>query len=407
MKPTVLLLSTYPIAEPRHGGQIRLAHIGKALSDAGWHVESLAVYEPGVYGSSQLGARDIPLPLSSPYLKFNGREVPLISDLLTGDYASADDGGFNTILKRLPSTIDAILVEQPWLWPLAVKIRKLPQYSNVILIYGSENIEAPLKKDILDSYKVADTEEVISKIKILEKSAASQADITVAVTRSDLDTLTSWGAKNTVLAPNGVTTTKINQKTINKWKNRLPQEPWLLYVASAHPPNFTEFTRCVGESLACIPPTSRLVVAGSVCEHIYQKLSATRWHSINLSRLELVFVIPDEDLMALKMLAHAFILPIPHGGGSNIKTAEALYSGAYVIGTKEAFRGFEEFTNLPEVFVSNNPEEFQVNIKSVLNSAPMAPEKESPMKNKLLWQACLAPFIDELQTVFNGWVNDE
>jgi len=407
MRPSVLLLSTYPIAEPRHGGQIRLAHIGNAFRDAGWHVESLAVYEPEVYGSSQLGDRDVPLPLSSPYLRFRGRHVPLITDLLTGEYAAADDGGFKKIKTRLPSTMDAILVEQPWLWPLAVKIKTLPQYSNVILIYGSENIEAPLKKDILDSYKVPNTDEVISKISALEKIAASQAEITVAVTRSDLDTLISWGAKNPVLAPNGVGPMKISQKTIDKWKNRLPQEPWLLYVASAHPPNFTAFTKCVGESLACIPPTSRLVVAGSVCEHIYQKLSATRWHSINLSRLELVFVIPDEDLMALKMLAHAFILPIPHGGGSNIKTAEALYSGAYVIGTKEAFRGFEEFTNLPEVFVSNNPEEFQMNIRSVLEGAPMESRKENPLKNKLLWHVCLATIPEKLQSVFNSWNHDE
>jgi hypothetical protein len=31
MKPVILLLSTYPYAEPRHGGQVRLASIAAAF----------------------------------------------------------------------------------------------------------------------------------------------------------------------------------------------------------------------------------------------------------------------------------------------------------------------------------------------------------------------------------------
>ena len=108
-------------------------------------------------------------------------------------------------------------------------------------------------------------------------------------------------------------------------------------------------TDCVGPSLGCFPPDSRLVVAGSVCSHLYQHLAATRWQSLNLSRLELLNTLPDEDLAAVKTLAHGFLLPILHGGGSNIKTAEALYSGAYVLGSEAAFRGFEDLLDLPEV----------------------------------------------------------
>ncbi|MDZ3828738.1 glycosyltransferase family protein [Pseudomonas monsensis] len=74
-------------------------------------------------------------------------------------------------------------------------------------------------------------------------------------------------------------------------------------------------------------------------------------------------MLPDEDLDAVKTLAHAFLLPIPHGGGSNIKTAEAIYSGKYVIGTESAFRGFEQHLNLPEISVARTPDEFHAAIR--------------------------------------------
>ena len=101
----------------------------------------------------------------------------------------------------------------------------------------------------------------------------------------------------------------------------------------------------------------------------------------------------DEDLAAVKTLAHTFLLPIPHGGGSNIKTAEALYSGAYVIGTAAAFRGFEDFLDLPEVVVARSPAEFQTSIQTVL----ARPKKLASMhaealakREALLWDRCLA-----------------
>jgi hypothetical protein len=390
LKPTVLLLSTYPFTEPRHGGQIRLANISKAYTDDGWKVVSVAVYEQESYSAHQVGKNDIPMPANSPYRQFHGRYVPLINDILSGQYAAADDGGFPSIQKRLPSSIQAIHVEQPWLWPVAARLKTLALYSQALLIFGSQNIEAPLKENILESYNVVDGNDVLDEISALEKSAALDADITLAVTRSDLETLIGWGAKNTLLAPNCVTVPQASSETIERWKQRLPKEPWILYVASAHPPNFTGFTKCIGESLGCISPTSRLVVAGSVCEHLYNQLSATRWSSLNLSRLDLIWCLSDEDLSAVRMLAHAYMLPILHGGGSNIKTAEALYSGAYVIGTEEAFRGFEDFLELPEVLVARSPVEFQQAVRYALSSPSTKNGENRQLRETLRWDHCVA-----------------
>ena len=402
MKPVVLLLSTYPITMPRHGGQIRTSNIAKVYTDKGWQVESMAVYEPEGCKGEIVGPRDIPFLSTSAYRKYKARDVPLINDLLTGSFATAGDGGFPSIQKKLPKRIDAIHVEQPWLWPLACKVKELHDFKDICLVYGSQNIEAPLKREILENYEVTDIDDVIAEIEELEHQAARDADFTIAVTQSDLDTLIKWGAKRPLLACNGIAPWFASQKTISHWQGRLPKAPWILYVASAHPPNFTGFIQCIGNSLGCIPPDSRLVVAGSVCDHLYEQLALTRWNSLNLSRLELLGVLTDDDLAAVKNLAHAFLLPIPHGGGSNIKTAEALFSGAYVVGTKSAFRGFETFLDLPEVTIANSPSEFQKTIRETLLKPPLSSEESKANRAELQWDRCLAPIPDLVRTVLKG-----
>ena len=403
MKPSVLLLSTYPFVEPQHGGQLRLAAISDAFIAAGWEVESLAIYGQESYIAQQHGPRDIAFPVNSPYRRFHGRDVPLINDLLNGGYAVADDGGFPAILASLPRKIDVIHVEQPWLWPLAQRIRQLPGYGQVRLIFGSQNIEAPLKREILDSYQVSSVDDVIAEIDALERCAAREADLSVAVTQRDLDTLIAWGARRPLLAPNGINPWRADPERAELWRARLPQAPWMLYVASAHPPNFKGFIQCVGASLGCLAPDSRLVVAGSVCEPLYQHLAATRWHSLNLSRMQLLYVLSNDDLAAVKSLAHVFLLPISHGGGSNIKTAEALYSGAHVIGSEAAFRGFEPYMQLPEVTAARNAGEFQAAIRAVLASPPALPDEDGrKLREVLRWDRSVASIPAAAAALLNG-----
>lgn len=391
MPPVLLLLSTYPYQKPQHGGQLRLANIAKAYEAAGWLVQSIAVYDPRAYDTHSVGQMDIAFPPDSPYRLLQGHSVPATEDLLSGRYAAADDGGWSAILKNLPLTIDAIHIEQPWMWPVARRIVSLPAYRGVKVIYGSQNIESPLKKDIFASLGVGACQGAVEAIELLEREAVTQADLCLAVTESDHHVLQQMGARQTLLAPNGIEPWQAGEKALQRWSARLPKAPWILYVASAHPPNYTGLIDCIGDSLACIPPNAKLVVAGGVSEHVYHCFAPTRWSTLNLSRLELLFVLAEEDLVAVKTLAHAFLLPIQHGGGSNIKTAEALYSGKYVIGSEAAFRGFQPFTQLPEVTIARNPSQFQHAMRSVLQRDPLSPLPVLPtdIRYTLRWDQCL------------------
>lgn len=398
MQPVLLLLSTYPFRRAQHGGQIRLSHIAKSYQAAGWTVESIAVYEPRSYASDVIGRHDIPFPVDSSYRHFQGHTVPATDDLLAGVYAAAGNGGWSQVSRKLPATIDAIHVEQPWMWPLAQKIAALPAYSNAKLIYGSQNIEYKLKEEIFASLGVTDHWGILESIEALERQCVAEADLSLAVTQADYAVLEGMGARHPVLAPNGVEPWSAGDAALQRWRSRLPAVPWILYVASAHPPNYTGFLDCIGDSLACIPPNSRLVVAGGVSEHIYQSYLRTRWNNLNLSRLELLFILSEEDLAAVKTLAHAFLLPIQHGGGSNIKTAEALYSGKYVIGSEAAFRGFQSFTQAPRVTVARSHQQFQQSMRSVLQRAPLqsAPVAADDPRYALQWNQCLIPVTDAL-----------
>jgi hypothetical protein len=205
-----------------------------------------------------------------------------------------------------------------------------------------------------------------------------------------MTTLQSWGAAHVVMAANGIARWEASAEDLAEWKSRLPEAPWLLYVASAHPPNYTGFADLIGQSLACIPPDSRLVVAGGVAERIEEVLRSSKWPSLNLSRLAVLGILNDRDLNAVRSLAHGYFLPVAYGAGSNIKTAEALLSGKYVIGTSVAFRGFEAYSTLPRVRVADHPSSVQRAIRDILTLPPLSTKAGvDPALNHLTWEYTL------------------
>ncbi len=389
LQPSVLLLSTFAFGEPRHGGQVRLANIAQAYEGAGFSVSSLAVCETRCRG---FGKDDLLFSDRAPHNLFRGRSILFATDFLSGLYAADPEGAWPHISARFADQkIDVIHVEQPWLWPLALRLRELPTCANAILVYGSQNIEAPLRREILHSYG-QEAEDFIDAIDQLERAACQEADLSLAVTQEDAVLLREFGAREVILAPNGIAPWSASKNLMSQWQKKLPTAPWALYIASAHPPNFTGFLECMGQALGGIPPDSKLVVAGSVCEHLEKLLAQSRWSNLNLARTLYLGQLTNDDLTAVKSLASVFCLPIAHGGGSNIKTAEALYSGASVVGSVAAFRGFEEFTALAQVHVARSPQEFELLLSTLLTQEPVTVDEPGrALRKRLEWTACLAP----------------
>lgn len=393
--PELLLLSTYPIVKPQHGGQLRARALARAYRAGGFHVTPVAVVEKGAWPRQALGSRDVEFPIDDPRWFIGGRDIPLTADIRSGIFAAESEEHTRQILDSLPARISAIHLEQPYLLPLAKRILREKRHEKAVLIYGSANIEAPLREAIFRQMGIAGGAEVVERVLALEQDAARSADLSLAVAPFDHETLVGWGAKKVIRAPNGIDEWKASRGALSLWAEKLKGvRRFALFVASAHPPNFDGFFRAFGDSLGFIPPDCRIVVAGSVGSHIEAFYDRARYNSLNRSRLEITGVLDDDDLAALKTLTSVFLLPIFEGGGSNIKTAEAFISGKQVLATNVSLRGFDAWTKLPELRVANTQAEFRANLRELLMPGRPAPEPSAAAKElreRLLWTHCLAP----------------
>lgn len=405
-KPLALILAPYPIRKPRHGGQLRTAAICQRFREHGFDVQSIGFYQSEAYRHDELSPGDIAFPSQSPYRLYKGRSIPELSDFLMTFFAAEDEQVFRHIANGIHWPVDTIVVEQPWFYRLAKRLQTEVTYcKRAIIVFSSQNIEAPMKQQILEGTDRI-IAEAIQDISDLEQEAARAADLSVAVTDEDADVLRAYGADVVLTAPNGINPWSADPQLLEHWRARLPQAPWPLFVASAHPPNYTGFIASVGDALACIPPGSRLVIAGGVGPHLERILLASPWGRLNASRLQILGVLDDDDLIAVKHLAHTFLLPIGAGGGSNIKTAEALYSGKPVICTSTALRGFENFRDLPGISVANSPQEFQEFLRSTLANdhyPKSGREIYRRLRQRLTWAASL----DELPDLVKNLLNDQ
>jgi hypothetical protein len=142
----ILGLGTFPAVGPVHGGQRRAAAFRNFYQTIGIEYVYTCIYDSDHYGPALVGPHDIPL---MPAEAVEG-PVPLIGDILAGRQGATNESSFqhflNLVEKLKP---DAIQLEQPFMWPLAKRLRDA--LGTLPLIYSSYNVEAPLKDAILVS----------------------------------------------------------------------------------------------------------------------------------------------------------------------------------------------------------------------------------------------------------------
>jgi glycosyltransferase involved in cell wall biosynthesis len=387
----LLVMAPYPAGDPRHGGQIRLSELLRAFSAAGARV-TCATWFPAntFYMAGPVGPLDTPV---APELlqSFQGRRFPLIEDLSLGEYVAGSPALMRRLVQAVSDGIDAVYIEQPWLLPVVEALRGQLK-TTFRFIYGSANIEHELKASIFEQYQVRDGEAVIAAIRDLEMRAAATADLVAAVTEADARVLRQWTQAPVVLAPNGVKPWSSDAAKREKWRQRLGNSPFALYAASGHPPNLRGLCESFGESLAGLAPDQRIMLVGGVSEQFLQHPWFRRWEDLNRRRVQALGVLPQPDLDALRDMAHTFILPTTTGGGSHLKTAEALYTGKPVVATPHGMRGFEHLIDLPGVQVVAPGPQFGRTVGDVLRAG--APVHDAPddrmRRDALTWRHTLA-----------------
>ncbi len=379
--PRVLSIGTYPIGTARHGGPRRVAALLAAYRAAGLDARYLAVYSRWASAGSSRG--DLAVGPTTDALIRAERDL---EDVLCGR-AVADDPAVRArvgaALRELRP--DVLQVEQvyPWLG-LAEIVDRLEHRPR--LVYSAHNVEATLKAGSYarSGLPAGRAVEVVAEIRRAEHNLSVRADLVVAVTDADAAAFGRAGARRVVVAGNGADPPVPAPRSEARWRSRFRRRgigQTLTFVSSAHLPNWYGFLDMVGLGLAFLPATARVVLAGSLADLVRTRLRTpgTAAEIAFARRSVLTGRLGDAELAGLLAASDVLLLPIVGGGGSNLKTAEALLSGRPIVGTSFAFRSFEGFSTAPGVRIADTPADFRAAMLAALaDPGPAGPGSGHP-----------------------------
>ena len=397
----VLILATYPIRNPVGGGQKRVAAIVDVYRRAGHDARFVALYNRNHY--SEHGPHDIALPKDTAH---QVNTDTWIGDILVGKAVMSDPA----LKARLTATLqetrpEIIQVEHPFLYlgvrPLLDELGLAPR-----IIFSSHNIEAPMRREILENlgYEEEYVEDAVAAIDDAERRLSADAELVLACTQADLETHQRYGARRTVLAENGIAELRPQPGAVQHWRDTFTKQgvdQIAVFVASAHPPALTGFLDVVGKDIGFLTPRQRIVAAGGIGDML-------TWGTHDLDIRDVTFPLrthrtgrlSQDRLAGLLGAADVLLLPITEGGGSNLKTAEAVAADKKVVTTSHALRSFEWFADFPNVWVADTKDDFH----DAISRAFDAPRRERTAQQReqaaqVLWPERMRNFEAEVSAL--------
>ncbi|WP_417315870.1 hypothetical protein [Cycloclasticus pugetii] len=386
----IVQIATYPIEKPLHGGQIRVNEISKELKRLGANVINVSYSEP----SHRYFNKDLDFIINPASLE-KYEKTPYCTDLATSIMSQSEEDFSSHLLKSIAGkNIDYIFIEQMWLWPMIKRLLKESKISGKSkIVYSSHNIEFLTKEALLSSNGIQNYDDAIKKIKEIETDLVLNSDIIISCSKSDYEFYSEMNLDAvSILCPNGVSLKEINPETLERVKDGIGDRKFALFVGSAYPPNAQGFWSVIGESVAWLSMDEMIVAAGG-CSNILEDFMPTEYdiyRYLNFEKIKRVGFLDDDELCALIHLCSAIILPITVGGGSNLKTAEAIISNKPVISTSVACRGYDFCDELSNFYICDDREGFINAIKASLRNERMElSENELNLRSSVLWNNAL------------------
>jgi glycosyltransferase involved in cell wall biosynthesis len=398
----VLQVSTHATLKPRYGGPLRSHQMAVSLENAGFEVGRLAVCWQMEHDVSDAREPIVDVKRSPWWSSPSGRRVePVLPFFMDYYFASAVAEApelRNMFVDRAAAVApEVIILQHPWMWPL---VKGLPgvRAGAIRVVYSSHNVEAQLKRGMVKDAAVNIPPDYFTAVDTLERDLVTSSWATVACTHADANIFRSWGANNVVVANNGAAL-----KSRDNLRGALPaplapDHRFALFIGSNYLPNTSGFFKYIAPALPRLQLARRIVVAGTVCDAINAQVSELPLRQYQDGRLVCLGFVDDLALDALIENAAAVLLPIEYGGGSHLKTAEALASGRPIIGTTASFRGFSEYAGLSRVTIADSPEQFEAAIHASL-AVPERHYGDSSPPWDVTWEATLDPFVQLMQTM--------
>lgn len=341
-----LQICYYPVRQVMAGGQIRVANLANLIKKIGFEHHFLGVFPYRNDG----WATDFPLGSVANDWVFR---VPYDFEMRISDAIMADRKFHNRVLAAAEILNPTLLwFEHPFLWPIFRDWANRHR-SHLKIVYSSHNVEWALKKEMLQRLNLAD-DYCIQRLYSTERDLLFTADTVLCCSEDDRDTYRRHGRPDAIVVPNGSTDPEISKSNDEDELTRLnglyPTKKYTLaFISSWHEPNWFGLRDLV---LAHMKPggllqDTSLLLMGDICS-LYDdwcKLTGAKYPNvICLGRVS------DAEKSAIFKLSDIVVLPISAGGGTNLKTAEALLSRRVVAATDIAFRGFERHLSQPGVF---------------------------------------------------------
>jgi glycosyltransferase involved in cell wall biosynthesis len=399
----ILALGTYPIEKPIHGGQRRVAAFKRFYERHGIEYVYACIYNHLHYKGDEVGPNDWPLKIPS----FDGGLVYVIGDLMSGRQFETDSVSlqhFASLIERIKP--DALQLEQPFMWPMAKQLIELYSAQDIKLIYSSQNVEAPLKREILLARRMVTEkrEQICADIEKMETELVREADLIFCVTQDDRARyLQMKSSDRVIIVPNGTDRPPqgSQHRTTLPIQSHFQGRRFLMSVGSSHPPNVDGMCHFVFDNGAFfVPPVKSIAICGGVSEPVFNHFAYQKFLAAHFARAQFFPQIEDAELWAIKHACHGVFLPLRSGGGSNLKTGEALALGKWVIATTVALRGYESMRSAKGLIIADDPSSFRRAMAETLSRPGFQlSEADWAARDGLFWDRCFAD--SQISRLFN------
>jgi glycosyltransferase involved in cell wall biosynthesis len=230
----------------------------------------------------------------------------------------------SAVYRVLRSSARCIVIEHCYLAPL-------PYSWGDRFVYSSHNHEAELKKELLEWHP--QQEEFVGAVDRVERYAVEGSAAIIAVSQADAENLIRGGrtAGPVIVVRNGATA-PVSGMAVKNSKSDLQDQiskRSVVFLGSAHMPN-VDAAKYMVEKLAIQCPDVQFHLLGSVC-------SAMQNVPDNVRLWGVVDEITKSAVMQTCSLA---INPMLSGSGSNVKLADYIGNGLFVVTTIFGCRGY-------------------------------------------------------------------
>src|SRR5262245_12234040 len=269
----------------------------------------------------------------------------------------------------------------------------LPRAWGDRFVYSSQNNETELKKRLLERHPLK--AELMPDVVRNERFAVERSAAVIVVSQEDAESLVRGKrtAGPVIVVRNGAAAPETGE-AVDKAQKTLREkieDRSVVFLGSAHMPN-VEAARFIMERLAPQCGDVQFHLIGSVCDAIHN--AAPNVH--------LWGVVDDVTKSAVMQTCSMAINPVLSGSGSNVKLADFLGNGLYVVTTEFGLRGYP--SSIQEHVAVAPVEKFAETILSILSrpellAAQARATRRDLFDRELAMQGLAARFVSLLQNL--------